>query len=86
MLGKQRPFLCSHVSRPGLGSRLESQSASQVDCDWMNWSWLTARQASALLGKGHAFPGESGPVSCLGCPLTTTLLVPPQAQHFLSVL
>lgn len=44
----------------------------------MNWSWLAARQASALLGKGHAFRGESGPVPNLGFPLLPTLLVPPQ--------
>lgn len=85
MLGKQRPFPLLSCQQAWAGFQA-SQLARQVGCDWMNWSWLTASQVSALLGKGQAVPGESGPMPCLGFPLTTHPLgtFPNPSTFFLS--
>lgn len=66
-------FLCSHVNRSGLGSKLERQSAR-----WAMTGW-TARQASALLwARGMLSLGRLALCPAQAFSLLPIFLVPPR--------
>lgn len=71
-------FLCSRSA--GLAGFQAGEAVSQVPgCDWMDWSWLIARQASALLwARGMLFLGSLVLCPAQAFPLLPALLIPPQ--------